>query len=147
MKITNSIKTMKTMKTLKTIFILAAFLGLQLNTIFASTVTGDAPSSLINSAGNTSAIVLAPVTPAEATFEETADLSSVVQSINALTPLMPLVADFNDEAPMNETRVISMAPITPKVADFEEVAPDEGKTSVKGLAPVTPAEASFEEHV
>lgn len=114
---------MKTTKMLtrKTIYILAAILGLQFNTLFAAvnfTKSTVEPGYGFNNA------MLMPSTPSEATFED--------------------VAEAADGAPTTEINLINLAPVTPKEADFEdgilpaEISPDH-------LAPVTPREADFEQ--
>jgi hypothetical protein len=62
-------------------------------------------------------IVLAPVTPAEATFEDEAENFC----ITCIAPVTPSEADFNDEMPVQETTMVSLAPVTPAETDFTEL--------------------------
>ena len=103
-------------KTMRTIYILIAFLWLQINVIFAAT-----------------------------NFSELPALSNL--NLVAITPVVPMVADFNDEAPATESSMINLAPVTPKEADFEEITETDNTSSIRDLGPVTPAVADFEDHV
>jgi hypothetical protein len=118
MKITN-------MKTMKSIYILAALLGLQFNTIFASGNFSESPVLSNEVVNGITATMLAPTTPAEATFE----------------------ADFSDGAPVTEIHNFNLAPVTPKEADFEDENGTNNASSIRDLAPVTPNDADFEDHV
>jgi hypothetical protein len=135
------------MKTIKIIYILAAFLGLQFNTVFAAGSTSDSPGSSNSSATMTTSAALAPATPAEATFEDFNDLYPSVKVVEGLAPVLPMVAGFNDEAPVTEVSVTSLAPVTPKEADFEDETTSNAQPSLIELAPLTPAGADFEDHV
>ena len=123
---------------MKTIFtLLAAIFTLQAGIIFADNNTFSAPAS---SANSTSFITfLAPVTPAEATFE--VDIASTIDFAN-LAPVVPIEADFNDVAPESAIDLLNLMPVTPAEADFYD-APD-GVVDIHALAPVTPAVADFE---
>ena len=135
------------MKTIKTIFILAAFLGFQFNTLFAAGNFNDPPASSNNLSGNTVSVLLAPVTLTEATFEESYELNESLQLLAGLTPAIPVVADFNDVAPVPEVSATTLAPVTPREAVFEDETGNSGIITMKDLAPVTPAVADFEDHV
>ena len=106
------------MKTMKTICILAAFLGLPLSTLFAAGTSSDVPAALNSAASNIKSVALAPVTPAEATFEEITD-----------------------------TSVLTLAPVTPKEAEFEDAAENSNLIPPTDLAPATPAAADFEDYI
>jgi hypothetical protein len=137
MKTTNMI-------TMKTFYILAAFLGLQFNTIFAASNFNE--TTILSKEiviGITNAMLM-PATPAEATFEDIAEASV---NNGALTPALPMFADFSDEAPALETRPVNLAPVTPKEADFEDGTEPTCPSTARELAPVTPADADFEDHV
>jgi hypothetical protein len=133
------------MKTMRTIYILAAFIGLQYNTTFAASNPGNSPVSandgMVAGTGN----MLNPTTPLEATFDDIDETNLSDPDIFILTPVIPLIADFNDEAPAMEISLTSLAPVTPREADFEEITATKDTSSVLDLRPVTPAEASFEE--
>jgi hypothetical protein len=111
-------KNIKKMTTMKTIYILTAILGLQFSTLFAAGNDSDLPASLNNEAFNIPVAAFAPVTPAEATFEEIADDS-----------------------------VLNLSPVTPKEADFEDETVNGEMTSLMYLTPVTPADADFEDYI
>ena len=134
------------MITMKTIYVLAAILGLQFNTIFAAGNFSDSPASLNNSSSLTKVLALAPVTPIEATFEAIPEMSENMNMITLLTPALPVVADFSDEAPSPEVSISTLAPVTPKEADFEDVTANSVAIPVINLAPVTPAVADFEDY-
>ncbi|MCX6304083.1 MAG: hypothetical protein NT040_03860 [Bacteroidetes bacterium] len=68
--------------------ILAAVLTLSMNVLFASN-----DGAVMNSETNSFHISLAPVTPAEATFEEMNDATATAF---ILAPVTPSVADFSD---------------------------------------------------
>lgn len=109
------------MLTMKTFYILAAFLGLQFNTIFAA----------VN-------------------FSEATVLSKeIVAGVNvtALMPVTPMIADFYDGAPSVERTSVKLAPATPAEADFEETPVNNTRSATIELAPVTPADADFEDHL
>jgi hypothetical protein len=141
------IKTMKTTKiTMKTLYICAVLLGFQINTIFAATSSGGSTVSSNTTESVISATVIAPATPAEATFEDIAMANSDETDLALLAPVIPMTADFSDGAPVSDLQV-NLAPVTPKEADFEEVSATENVQSIDGLAPVTPENADFEETV
>jgi hypothetical protein len=134
------------------ILILSAVVILPFSSISAN-VSGS-PAKEINT------IVLAPSTPAEATFEEIpvidfspapvtpeeADFNDGVPSTGEilinLAPVTPKEADFNDEVPEADADLLLLAPVTPAEADFSDI--DEMPADISFLAPITPAEADFE---
>lgn len=134
------------MITMKSLYILTALLGFQFNTLFAA--TGFSESTLLSNAIMTSIAtpILAPVTPAEATFEDVSEAGATAIDIVALIPMIPMTADFSDGAPEAGIQ-INLAPVTPKEADFEEEKENGNTTGTGGLAPVTPNDADFEDHV
>ncbi|MGE5424963.1 MAG: hypothetical protein ACM3N9_06345 [Syntrophothermus sp.] len=83
---------------------------------------------------------LAPVTPEEAIFEETPELTSDYFSL--LAPTTPSEATF-DDAPDANAELSALAPVTPSEATFDD-APD-ASVSLSSLAPATPAEATFDD--
>jgi hypothetical protein len=140
MKITNMI-------TMKTIYILAAFLGLQFNTIFAA-VNYNTSNVLPNEdISDVSIALLIPSTPVQAIFEDVAEAHSTPDNISALIPVIPMIADFSDGAPATEISLFNLAPVTPAEADFEDETGVENASTVRDLAPVTPVVADFEDHV
>jgi hypothetical protein len=140
-------KTMKTtiMKTMRTIYILAAFIGLQYNTTFAASDHSNSPISANDKMVAGTGSMLNPATPLEATFDDFDETNLSDPDIFILTPVIPLIADFYDEAPAMEISLTSLAPVTPREADFEEITATKDTSPVLDLRPVTPAEASFEE--
>ncbi len=116
--------------------ILAAVLILSTSSLFAGNETSLAP--VTNDNANITMAFLAPVAPAEATFE---DLSAV-NEIATLIPVTPSEATF-EEITADVTSIFGLAPVAPTQADFEDVVAD--VTIDNGiLAPVTPAIADFE---
>jgi hypothetical protein len=116
--------------------ILAAVLALQINVLLADNTNSSAPAAIVNY--SVSALTLAPATPMEATFEE----SVIINDFADLAPVMPTEASFDDMA-IETVSTLELTPITPVVAEFETIVEifvmDNGT-----LSPVTPAEASFE---
>lgn len=96
------------MKTFTILF--AAVLTLTVNVLFA----GNDGASLISNTASISTTLLAPGTPAVATFEDaTEDIA-----LTSLTPTTPVEADFNDSA-VQEINISTLAPVTPAFADFQ----------------------------
>jgi len=117
--------------------ILATLLILQVSSIFAS---NDGVTVNLNKEMNFNTVVLmAPVTPKEATFEDMSPTTEIVVlapvtpkeasfeneaenfSINSLTPVTPAEADFNDDEPALTSNTVSLAPVTPSKADFSDL--------------------------
>ena len=132
------------MNTMKTLFIVAAILGLQFNTIYAAVNFGTSPD-LSNEVAVANALLI-PGTPAQATFDDVAETGLQI-NLAALSPVTPMDADFNDGAPSTEISLINLAPVTPKEADFEDESCTISASYIQGLAPVTPTDADFEDHV
>jgi len=106
---------------------------LQAGVLFAGNEISSAPSASAHST-----ILFAPVTPAEATFEEFIPVMEVVVS----GPVVPVEATF--EETITETlSVTDLAPGTPADADFEDVAGTFSPDTI-GLAPIITDEADFE---
>jgi len=113
-----------------TAVILAAIFTLQAGILFAG--IDNAPA-----ANDKSTISFAPVTPAEATFEDATTISVV-----DLMPLTPAEASF-DDMPAVLPSVGNLSPATTSEVDFEDMV--EVTVYDNGLlAPITPAEADFE---
>jgi hypothetical protein len=129
---------------MKSIYILAAFLGLNYNTIFAAVNVSESNDVSNETTLGIAATVLAPVTPAEATFEDAVEVNSTTINLSVLAPSVPKIADFSDGAPSTEMSRINLAPVTPKEADFEDESEINTATTVQDLAPATPATADFE---
>jgi hypothetical protein len=64
--------------------------------------------------------ILAPVTPAEATFEDVSFTGAGAADISVLAPSVPAEASFED-AEATAPEIPALAPSTPAVADFETV--------------------------
>ena len=120
------------MKTTAIIF--AALLTLQVSTLFAGTTKESVPAS--SESYTITLASLAPVTPAEATFEE----NTVSNDYTSLVPSLPAEASF-DDASCNFNIPADLAPQTPGVAGFDD---DETNLFSKDLAPVIPMAADFE---
>lgn len=120
-------KSTKNMITMKSIYLLAALLGLQFNTTFATGNYSESTASLSTTVNTTIINSLAPMAPREANFEE--------------------ITCFNDEAPAPETNISNLSPVTPSVADFEDEPAGNVQIIVRNLAPVTPKDADFEDHI
>ncbi len=133
------------MKTMRTIYILAAFIGLLYNTTFAASNLSNSPLSSNKGMVTVTGKMLNPATPPEATFDDFGISNLSDPDILTLTPVIPLIADFYDEAPAMEISLTSLAPVTPREADFEDITATNDTSSVSDLSPVTPAEATFEE--
>jgi hypothetical protein len=99
-----------------TTVIIAAVLFFQINILFAGNdevrpITANVPAS-------TTITALAPVTPAEANFEETTFMVSDA-TVASLAPVVPAEADFNDITDAQSSDLSKLAPTTPSEADFE----------------------------
>jgi hypothetical protein len=116
--------------------ILAAILILQINTVFAS--NDGVPVNTNKGMSYNAQFLLAPSTPAEATFEETAPAVEVF----VLSPVTPKEATFEEET--EDPGISNLAPVTPAEADFNNDEPALNNNMVS-LVPVTPAEADFPE--
>jgi hypothetical protein len=128
---------------MKTItIIIASVLTLGVFSVFASGT--DVRSGSSTPAPAVVSAALAPVTPAEATFEEASFAPSAVADVMALAPVTPAEASFELEA---ETVIVpalaGLAPVMPAEADFSDAAAAD--TGVTALAPVAPATADFED--
>lgn len=135
------------MLTMKTFYILAAFLGLQFNTIFAAVNFSESTVSSKEIVAGVTAAMLIPSTPVSATFEDIEEMYAASIYVSALMPVIPMIADFSDGAPSVESTSVRLAPATPAEADFEETPVNNNSSSTIELAPVTPPDADFEDHV
>ncbi|MEI7896538.1 MAG: hypothetical protein WCJ26_05845 [bacterium] len=131
--------------TKKTIYILAAILGLQFNSVSANSAFSGAAIITNETVSGISNAGLMPATPLEATFDDNAETNSPAIDISLLSPAIPAVADFNDGAPSTEFNLINLAPVTPKEASFEDETEVKGELPATVLAPATPLRADFEE--
>ena len=128
-------QTQKTKSKMKaTTIILATVLTLSMNVLFAGN-----DGVAVNSETNT-VLVLAPSTPAEATFE---DMTEATATFN-LAPVTPIEADFSDVVTELTINITTLAPVTPSEADF---ATDDETTNASVLAPVTPSVADFSDGI
>ena len=124
-----------------TTIIIAAVLSLQVSLLFAH----NDETTLIanNNAVSLNIINLAPVAPAEATFEDATETSAFNFDFSVLAPETPGEADFSDVVPEKNIDLSILAPVTPSEADFNDSI--EAQTiDFSNLAPVTPAVADFE---
>jgi len=104
--------------------IFAAVFTLQVFSLFAS--GNDTRSASVKANITCTELnLLAPVTPAEATFEDAAPAFLTPFDIAALAPITPKEAEFEAETDFNDV-------VTPEV-------------DIKTLAPALPAEADFED--
>jgi hypothetical protein len=117
--------------------ILAAVLTLSMNVLFAN----NDGAAVINNMNSSTFTTLAPATPAEATFEETNDVTAIAFK---LAPSTPIEADFSDVITETTIYITTLAPVTPSEADF---ASDDETTNVSALAPVTPSAADFSDGI
>ncbi len=117
--------------------ILAVILTLSMNVLFAS----NDGATVNNNITSSTFTVLAPVTPAEATFEEVSDATATAFN---LAPVSPIEADFSDAIPETTINITTLAPVTPFVADF---ASDDDTTNASVFAPVTPSVADFSDGI
>jgi len=124
-----------------TTIIIAAVLALQVSFLFADN------NEVVSTANNESCFgtisTLAPVTPGEATFEETTFTEAFAYNVTSLAPVTPVEADFFDVVPEKNIDLTILAPVTPSEADFNDNIEDQ-TSNLSALAPVTPAEADFE---
>jgi hypothetical protein len=117
-----------------TIILLAAIFTLQVNLLFAGSDGTSLNSN--NAAPSKNIIELAPRTPLVATFEEITPAA-----FNLLAPTTPAEATFGDE--FDYICMTNLAPVTPFEADFiDSPARD---TIIGSLAPVNPSVATFED--
>jgi hypothetical protein len=122
---------------MKTTTIIATIIMiLQVNLLFAS--SDGVPVNTFKQMNNESVLIMAPATPAEATFE---DMSPDINVFN-LTPVTPKEATFEEESEGSVD--LSLAPTTPVEADFSAEETDTAAT-LDSVAPVTPAQADFTE--
>jgi hypothetical protein len=124
-----------------TTIIIAAVLSLQVSFLFAG--NNETVSTANNENGFCSICTLAPVTPTEATFEETTFSNTFTLNVTSLAPVTPVEADFSDIVPEKNMDLTILAPVTPSEADFNDGIEDQSVDYIS-LAPVTPDEADFE---
>jgi hypothetical protein len=130
---------------MKAIYLIAAtVLTLTGMTLFASgtdTKSASSGSSATTAVSN----MLAPGTPAEATFDDASVSFDFPVDVVALAPLTPMNADFEDAPVTGNSPVPAyIAPITPMEADFDDAVTPENETT--RLAPVPPAVADFDDN-
>ena len=119
--------------------IIAAVLSLQASFLLADNNETAASVNTESSFGTIS--TLAPVTPGEATFEETTFTNAFDYNGKNLAPVTPVEADFSDV--VLEKNMTILSPVTPLEADFNDSNEDQA-LNLYVLAPVTPFEADFE---
>jgi hypothetical protein len=102
------------------IIIILTFTALNIGLISANSSwdkTLDSPAT-VNP--NFSIESLAPVTPAEATFEETEDAVTSFPGFISMAPVTPADATFDENIPDEDTIMYIAAPRPPKEASFED---------------------------
>jgi hypothetical protein len=119
--------------------IIAAVLFLQVSILFAE--NDEVRPATSNTPATMTLTALAPVTPAEANFEEISYLVSDV--VASLAPVVPAEADFSDVSAEKNPDLKFLEPVTPCRADFCDYMDVQVKDLDK-LAPTTPSEAEFE---
>ena len=122
--------------------IIAAIFSLQVSFLFAS---GTDTRLRINNNEfvNVSVNILAPVAPAEATFEDETIPALENLDLPGLTPVTLAEATFDDET--GDMLVFSkLTPVTPFEADFNDDYPAQ-LVDITALAPGTPGFTDFEE--
>ena len=116
--------------------ILTAIFALSMNVLFASN-----DGAAVNTETNSIRVSLAPVTPAEATFEE---MNNATAAAFILAPVTPVEGDFSDAVAETTIDITALAPVTPIEADFTS---DDETVNVSVLAPVTPSAADFSDGI
>ena len=124
-----------------TAIIIAAGLYFQVSVYFAD--NNETRSTVNNEAVFCPSCVLAPVTPADAAFEEVTDLVAFSLDFLFLAPAIPEEADFSDFVTEQNFDLAILAPVTPAEADFNDAIEDQ-VFDLSALAPATPAVADFE---
>jgi hypothetical protein len=119
-----------------TTIILTAIFALSMNVLFASN-----DGAVMNTETKSVQTLLAPNTPAEATFEDVNDATAIAFN---LSPVSPIEADFSDAIPETTINITTLAPVTPFEADFTS---DDETTNASVLAPVTPSVADFSDGI
>jgi hypothetical protein len=123
-----------------TTIIIATVLSLQVSFLFAgNNETASAPN---NENSFCAICTLAPVTPGEATFEETTLTNAFIFGLTTLAPTTPAEADFSEIVPEKNLDLTVLVPVTPFEADFND-AIEIIAMDFSNLAPETPAEADF----
>ena len=85
--------------------------------------------------------ILAPSTPAFATFEEISESTVSILAISDFAPTTPVDATFEDV--LNTEMIFDgLAPVFPVVASFEDEMANPG-VDIASLAPATPLFANF----
>ncbi|HNY01086.1 MAG TPA: hypothetical protein PKG48_00785 [Bacteroidales bacterium] len=93
--------------------ILASLLIFQTSILFAGNESNTPKNGMETTTLNLAA--LAPVTPAEATFED----APAVPDLSTIAPVPPAEADFDDTLPNPLADPSGLAPVYPDQADFE----------------------------
>jgi len=134
---------------MKTLTIILVVLGINLNLAFGAFADSDSSSLNRESTLTGDPMELSPVTPREATFEETASMHNLFDFVSIISPETPDFADFTDAVPEPVINPADLAPTLPVEADFE----DSGATFsfnqdlILNLAPVTPFVAPFDDTI
>lgn len=130
---------------MKTLNIILVVLGINLNLAFGATIDSDSSSLNRESALTGDPRELSPVTPLEATFEETTPMLSLYDFVSKIAPETPDFADFTDAIPEPVINPADLAPTLPAEADFEDFSYSIETLSSLDLIPAVPAAADFED--
>ena len=124
------------------IIIITAVLTLQAFSLFAFNADTKSGSNHIKTT-ITEMNALAPVTPAEASFEDAAVITFASVDVVAFAPVSPIIATFEDDVETGSGLVlIDLAPVTRLEVDFNDFMTPEA--DVTFLSPITPLEVDFE---
>ena len=117
------------------IIIVLALISLNINLVSARNNSPKGVDWPAISESTISLILLAPVTPAEATFEDATDVNPVFSSLSSLAPVTPEEATFEEINSGEQTPMVS-GPVNQKIETIEK-----GKT-VYPASPV-PCDAKY----
>jgi len=127
-----------------TIIILATLLTLNTSMIFANNPRYN--HSKVEPIKNETTLrmdKLNPVTPFQVNFSDGLDHMTAPDAMALiLAPIVPKEADFEEVNPDSLIQVLKLSPETPKESDFEETD-TVNPVIIHSLAPATPAEADF----
>jgi hypothetical protein len=105
------------------LFIIPAFIILNINLVSAHINSRVGVEGPTKSKITISVSLIAPITPAEATFEDGADVNPVVPSPASLAPVTPKDASFEEISSGEESTPTVLSPVHQKVQ-----IPEKGKT-------------------
>jgi hypothetical protein len=102
------------------IIIILALITLNINLVSADNNTRKGIDGPVITEITISLSFLAPVTPAEATFEDALYRNPVVSFVSSLAPVTPKDASFEEIASGEETNIPVSAPVNQKVETIEK---------------------------